>query len=87
MKLELDKGVRNRDGIVGFVGVKEFHGQVTRIALSEAKGLVEYLKLLEKNGFDSVTVGVEKGEPLLVFIDDKRTLAYAVATYDIEGED
>ena len=86
MKLELDKGIKNRVTIVGFVKVKEFHGEVTRISTSEAKRLVEYLKLLEKNDFITVAIGVEKGEPLLVFIDDKKTMAYAVATYIEDGE-
>ena len=86
MKLELDKGIKNKVDIVGFVRVKEFKGQVTRISLSEVKKVVKLMELLDKNDFESVAIGVENDKPILFFLDEKKTMAYAIAQVYREGE-
>ena len=81
MLVDVYKGLKDRRDIAGFVSVKEFDGQVTRISLTEAKKLLELLVLLEDSGYVSVAIGVENNKPILFFIDKDNTLAYAVANY------
>ena len=76
---KLSIGKKNANNTVGFTHVEDFDGQVTRIGMERATELANLLKCLEGFEFDSVEIGVKTNYPLLVFLDDDRKTAFAIA--------
>ena len=76
-KIKVDK--QNTNNTVGFVRVEDFDGQITKIGMDRATELANLLKCLEGFEFDSVEIGVKNNYPLMVFLDDDRKTAFAIA--------
>ena len=76
-KIKVDK--KNMNNTVGFTRVDDFDGQVTRIGMERAMELANLFKCLEGFEFDSVEIGVKDNYPLMVFLDDDRKIAFAIA--------
>ena len=76
-KIKVDK--QNMNNTVGFTRVEDFDGQVTRIGMERTTELANLLKCLEGFEFDSVEIGVKDNYPLMVFLDDDRKTAFAIA--------
>jgi len=76
-KINVDK--QNINNTVGFTHVEDFDGQVTRIGMERATELAKLLECLDGFDFDTVEIGVKDDYPLLVFLDDDRKTAFAIA--------
>ena len=83
--MEITPDIVNTEHLVGFVHVKKFEGEVTKISLEYMKALTRILTELEKTGFDEVEIGVEDNSPLLVFLAKDRETAFSVAPRREEG--
>lgn len=77
MKLEV--GLADESRTKGFVKVVDFHGRTTTINLKNLVELKLFLERLKKMGMKQVTIGLENGSPLLLFLDDKKEMAFALA--------
>jgi len=76
-KIKVDK--QNMNNTVGFIQTEDFDGQVTRIGMERVTALANLFKCLEGFEFDSVEIGVKDNYPLMVFLDDDRKTAFAIA--------
>jgi len=76
-KIKVDK--QNINNTVGFTRVENYDGQVTRIGMERATELANLFRCLENFDFDSVEIGVKDNYPLMVFLDDNRKTAFAIA--------
>ena len=63
----------------GFVKVEEFDGVTTTINLKQLVELKLFLERLKKMGIYRVKIGLEEDAPLLLFFDDKKEMAFALA--------
>jgi len=80
MKFEDMEGKRNADSTVGFVKItdKENAQQVT-INLKQLTQIGRLSAILEKLGFDTVTITVENNNPLLI---GKKDIGIAIAAME-----
>ena len=72
-------GVVSADKAKGFIEITEFKGQSAMIGLDVLKEFVEFLKLLKTLGFEEIEVGVETNRPLLIFLNEEKTIALGFA--------
>jgi hypothetical protein len=77
--MKLEAGLLDVSRTKGFVKVEEFDGVTTTINLKNLVELKLFLERLKKMGMKQVTIGLENGSPLLLFLDDKKEMAFALA--------
>jgi len=63
----------------GFVKVEDFHGKATTIDLKMLEDLRLFLRRLKTMGMERVIIGLDDDSPLLLFLDDKKEMAFALA--------
>jgi len=91
MKIEHRGGMKNKAGTSSFVNIEDFEGATMRISKEMLKQSIAIIEKLDEVGIDSeyINIGISKIHPegntmrdagvFFVFLDAKKTLAYAVA--------
>jgi len=77
--MKLKTGLVDENRIKGFVKVEDFHGKTTTINLKQLEHMRLFLKRLKNMGMERVTIGLDDNSPLLLFLDDKKEMAFALA--------
>jgi len=77
--MKLKTGLVDETRTKGFVKVEDFQGKTTTIGLKKLEDLILFLKCLKTMGMERVTIGLDDDSPLLLFLDDKKEMAFALA--------
>ena len=86
MKVEYRGGMKNTSTTAGFVNIKDFEGATMRISKELLKQSIATIEKFDEVDMDNeyINIGISKFESpeaqtFFVFLDVKKTLAYAVA--------
>ena len=86
MKVEHRGGMKNKSNTAGFVNIEDFEGITMRISMELLKQNIATIEKFDEADMDNeyIDIGISNCESnnaqtFFVFLDVKRTLAYAVA--------
>lgn len=86
MKVEHRGGMKNKSNTAGFVNIEDFEGATMRISKKLLKQSIATIEKFDEVDMDNeyIDIGISKFESpwaqtFLIFLDVKKTLAYAVA--------
>ena len=86
MKVEHRGGMKNKSNTAGFVNIEDFEGATMRISKELLKQSIATIEKFDEADMDNeyIDIGISKFESpeaqtFFIFLDVKKTLAYAVA--------